>query len=128
MPFLSDQKNWRAPRPPPTLIIFPKSTDQNYEIAILFRVFEKPYNYVFGYDLLLWEGLQVTNFNQGLHIVMVIGKCTGVFRRIFWLGGGFEKRGIYWEYFSSRNLSWGKKIFMKGAQDFLALFKKTMKK
>ena len=37
MPFLSDQKNWRAPRPPPTLIFSPKSTDQNFEIAILFR-------------------------------------------------------------------------------------------
>ena len=29
VPFLSDQKNWRAPRPPPTLIVFPKSLDQN---------------------------------------------------------------------------------------------------
>ena len=60
---------------------------------------------------------------------MVIGKCIGVFRRIFWLGGGVEKRGIYWENFPSRNLSWGKEISMKGAQDLLALFKKkTMKK
>ena len=38
--------------PPPTLIILPKSTDQNSEIAILFNVVEKPYNYVFGDDLL----------------------------------------------------------------------------
>ena len=76
-----------------------------------------------------WEGLQVTNFDQCLHIVMVIGKCTGVFRRIFWLGGGVEKRGIFWGSFPSRNLSWGKKISMKGAQDLLALLKKkTMKK
>ena len=52
MLFLSDQKNWRAPRPPPTLIIFPMSKDQNSEIAILFSVVEKPYNYVFGDDLL----------------------------------------------------------------------------
>ena len=61
---------------------------------------------------------------------MVIGKCTGVFRRIFWLGGGVEKRGIYWGNFPSRNLSWGKKISMKGAQDLLGLFKKkkNMKK
>ena len=28
----------------------------------------------------------------------------------------------------SRNLSWGKKIFMKGAQDFLALLKKNNEK
>ena len=34
------------------LIIFPKSTDQNSEIAILFSVVETPYNYVFGDDLL----------------------------------------------------------------------------
>ena len=55
---------------------------------------------------------------------MVIGKCTGVLRRIFWLGGGVEKRRIYWGNFPSRNLSWGNKISMKGAQDLLALFKK----
>ena len=34
------------------LIIFPKSTYQNSEIAILFSVVEKPYNYVFGDELL----------------------------------------------------------------------------
>ena len=45
-------KNWSAPRPSPTLIIFPKSTDQNSEIANLFSVVEKPINYVFGDDLL----------------------------------------------------------------------------
>ena len=48
---LSDQKNWRAPRPPPTLIIFPKSPNQNSEIAILSSVVEKPNNYFFGDDL-----------------------------------------------------------------------------
>ena len=32
-------------------------------------------------------GLQVTNFDQCLHIVMVIGKCTDVFMGIFWFGG-----------------------------------------
>ena len=59
---------------------------------------------------------------------MVIGKCEGVFSRIFWLGGGVEDRGIGWGNFPSRNLSWWKKIFMKGAQDLLALLKtKTMK-
>ena len=105
MPFLSDQKNWRAPRPPPTLIILPKSTDQNSEIAISFSVVEKPYNYVFGDDLLPHSphgmGQQVTNFDQCLHIVMVIGKCTGVFRRIFLVGGGVEKRMICWGNFPS---------------------------
>ena len=40
VPFLSDQKHCRAPRPPPTLILFPKSPDQNSEIAILFSIVE----------------------------------------------------------------------------------------
>ena len=31
----------------------------------------------------LEEGLQVTDFDQCLHTVMVIGKCTDVFRGIF---------------------------------------------
>ena len=49
---LSDPKNWRAPRPPPTLIFPQKSPDQNSEIAILFIIVEKPNNYVFR-DVLL---------------------------------------------------------------------------
>ena len=42
--------------------------------------------YVFG------EGLQVTNFDQCLHTVMVIGKCTDIFRGIFlvWVWGSGE--------------------------------------
>ena len=55
---------------------------------------------------------------------MVIGKCTGVFRRIFWLEAEAEKREICWGNFPSRNLSWGKTISMKGAQDLLALLEK----
>ena len=59
---------------------------------------------------------------------MLIGKCTDVFMGIFWLGGGVDKRGICCGNFPSTNLSWGKKISMKGAQDFLALFKKNNEK
>ena len=61
-----------------------------------------------------WEGLQVTNFDQCLHIVMVIGKCTDVFREDFLVGGRVEKRGYVGGYisgsFPSRNLSWGRKF------------------
>ena len=46
------------------------------------------------------------------------------FQEDFLVGGGVEKKGIYWGNFPSRNLSWGKKISMKGAQDLLALFEK----
>ena len=76
--------------------------DQNSEIAILFSIVEKPYNYVFGDDLLphspRGRGYKFKT-DQCLHIVMVIGKCTGVFRRIFWLEAGVEKRGICWGNF-----------------------------
>jgi len=58
---------------------------------------------------------------------MVIGKCTDVFRGIFgW--GRVDNREICWGNFPSRNSSRGKKMSMKGVQDFLALLKKTMKK
>ena len=41
------------------------------------------------------EGLQVTNFDQYLHIIMIIGKCIDIFRGIFLVlgiglrGGGY---------------------------------------
>ena len=41
----------------------------------------------------LGEGLQVTDFVQCLHTVMVIGKCTDVFRGIFWFGVGLRREG-----------------------------------
>ena len=55
-----------------------------------------------------------------------------VYRRFqgdFLVGGGVDKRGICWGVLSIEEFVMEKKIFMKGAQDFLALFKKkTMKK
>ena len=63
----------------------------------------------------LWQGLQGTNCDLCLHIAMVIGKCTDVFRGIFWFGGEFEVRGT-WEDLSEEE-------FFHGTQDFLALFK-----
>ena len=44
-----------------------------------------------------WEGLRVTNFDQCLHIVLVIGKCTDVSRYDFFgWGKGLRNRGIRW--------------------------------
>ena len=65
----------------------PKSTDQNFEIAILFSIVETHNNYVFGGALLK------LNFDQCLHTVMVIGKCTDLFRGIFWFGVGLRGGG-----------------------------------
>ena len=41
----------------------------------------------------LGEGLQVTNFDQCLHTVMVTGKCTDVISGIFWFGCGVQGGG-----------------------------------
>ena len=60
---------------------------------------------------------------------MVTGKCTDVFRGNFLVqeeelrGGGLRRRMFPW-----RNFSWGKRISMKGAQDFLVLFEKKHEK
>ena len=98
VPFLSDQKNWRASRPPPTLIFSPKSTYQNFEISILFRIVENNNKYVFGDELLPhnpWgRGCQATNFDECLNIVMVIGEVYRRFQGDFSLfGDGAEGRG-----------------------------------
>ena len=131
MPFLSYQKIGGHLGPLPLSFFFPKSSDQNSEIVIFFCIVEKPYNYVFGDDLLPpqspWEGLQVTNFDQCLHIVMVFGEFAN-FSGGFLVGRGVEKRGLCGGCFPWKNFSWGKKISIKGAQHFLALLKKTMKK
>ena len=75
----------------------------------------------------LWEGLQVTNFDLCLHIVMVTGKCTDVFRGIFLVWVGVEGR-VTWEDLSMEELLIGEETFNGGAQDFLALFKKNNEK
>ena len=69
-----------------------------------------------------WEGPQVTNFDQCLQIVMVIWKSADVSWGIFRLLGGGLREGDMLGELSLRNSSWGKKGFMKGEQDFLALF------
>ena len=59
----------------------------------------------------LREGLQVTNFDQCLHIVMVIGKCTDVFRGIlFCLGVGLRREGYVGGSFLGGICHGGRKI------------------
>ena len=60
---------------------------------------------------------------------MVIGKCTDVFTGIFlvWGGGGEAEWGLCGRIFTWSNFSWGNRISMKGAQDFLALLKNNEK-
>ena len=56
---------------------------------------------------------------------MVIGKCTDVSGKDFFgWGEVFEEREPSGKIFPWKNLSWGKKNSMKGANDFRALFEK----
>ena len=64
----------------------------------------------------LGEGLQVTNFGQCLHTVMVTGKCTDVIRGIVlvWVWGSGE--GSIWEDISLEEYFMGEEKFNeKGA-------------
>ena len=120
-------KNWRAPRPPPTTIVFQKSTDQNSEIAILFNVVEKPYNDVFGDHVLPTVSVGGVTSYKRWPVLTYSNGYSGVYRRFqgdFLVEGGVEKRGMCWGNFPTRNSSWGKKISTKEALDFLALLKK----
>ena len=60
---------------------------------------------------------------------MVTGKCTDVFKGIFFgLGGRVEVGGVMWEDLSTGKLLMGEGLSMKWAQDFSALFKKKQRK
>ena len=76
----------------------------------------------------LGEGLQVTNFDQCLHAVMVTGKCTDIIRGIFlvWVWGSGE--GVIWEDLSLEEYFMGEEKFNeKGAGLSSITIKKTMK-
>ena len=121
MPFLSDQKNWRAPRPPPRLIFSPKSTDRNFEIAILFRIVKNHNNFVFGNDLLptvpgggaaSYKLRPVFTYNNGY--LEVYSRFQGIF--FFGFGGGVEGREAMWEDLSLEKYVMGEQKFNeKGA-------------
>ena len=89
---------------PSHLSFFPKLSDQNFEITILFSIVERSNNYVFEDDLTppfpKEEGLQVINFAHRLHIVLTIGKRKESFE------GGSD--GILmWEDLSMEDFLWG---------------------
>ena len=123
-------KNWRAPRPPPMLIFFPKSTDQNFEIAILFCTVENHNSYVFGDDLLPHSpwGRDCKSQNVIWPMFIYSNGYWEVYQRFqgdfFGLGVGLRRGGLCGRIFLWRNISWGKTNSMKRVQDFLALILK----
>ena len=52
---------------------------------------------------------------------MVIGKCRDVFRGIFWLGGGGEKKGVMGWKFSMEEFFMGEEYFHKGGAAFSSI-------
>ena len=86
----------------------------------MFSIVENHNNYVFGDDLLPhnpWgRGCKLQAFDQCLHIVMVIGKCTDVFRGIlFCLGMGLRGGGYVEGSFLGGICHGGRKFNDKGA-------------
>ena len=109
----------------------PKSLDQNSEIAILFTIVEKPNNYVFGNDLLPCSPRRRGYKLQSLPVFTYSNGYWEVYRRFqrdFLFGGRVDGGGVRGRIFPWKNFSWGKRLSMKGAHDFLSLFTKTMKK
>ena len=51
MPFLSDQKDWRATGPIPCPFFPKKLSDQHLDIAFLFSIVERSDNYVFWREM-----------------------------------------------------------------------------
>ena len=71
------------------------------------------------------EGLQVTNFDQCLHTLTVIGKCTDVFRGLFlvWVWGWGE--GAIWEDLCLKKYFMGEEKFYEKGLGFSSI---TIKK
>ena len=109
---------------------FPKSMDQNFEIAILFRIVENHNNYVFWDDLptTVPGGGAASYFDQCLHTVMVTGKCTDVSRGIFlvWKWGSVE--GAIWEDLPLEEYFMGEEKFNEKGAGFSSITIKKNKK
>ena len=76
----------------------------------------------------LGEGLQVTNFDQFLHTVMVIGKCTDVFQGDYF-GEVWWWEGAIWEDLLLEEYVMEEEKFNEGGAVFSSIIiKKTMKK
>ena len=70
-----------------------------------------------------WKGLQATNFDLCLHIVMALGKCTDVFRGIFFgLGEGkVDGVGVTREDLSMEEFVMREEHFNEGGAGFSSI-------
>ena len=51
VPFVSEYKDCRATRPPPSSLFPSKSSNYNFEIAILFVIVERSNDFALGYNM-----------------------------------------------------------------------------
>ena len=111
VPFLSDQKKWRATRPPPTLIFFPKSPDQNFEIAILFSMVENMIKMSFR---MTWSPKVPRGRAESYELYSMLTYSIGYWevyrlfqRRFFLVGGGRRGSGAIWKDLSMKEVFMG---------------------
>ena len=69
----------------------------------------------------LGEGLQVTNFDQCLYTVLVIGKCTDVFSGIFLVWAWGSREGAIWEDLSLEEYFMGEEEFNEKSTGFSSI-------
>ena len=97
----------------------------------MFSIVQKPNYYVFCGQLAppqsLGEGLQVSNFEHCLHIVMVIGTCTDDFRGTFHVKGG-SREAIMREDRSMEEFITRDGNFHEGAAGFFNIILKSNEK
>ena len=121
---------------PSRAIFLPKLQDQNSDLAILFSIVEKPYNYVFRDDLLP-HGDDTVPVRGAISYKLwpVLTYSNGyweVYRRFqedFWVGGrGWEEGDMSGEL-SIEEFVIGEENFHEGSAGFTSIIlKKTMKK
>ena len=107
MVFLSDLKILEGSQPPSYAHFSPKSSDQNFEIVILWlsiviNVFEDD----FKPPQSPGKGLQVMNFAHCLHTVLVTWKYTDVLRGDFSGWGTWEDISVEEFFMGEGNFPW----------------------
>ena len=125
-------KNLRAPRPPPTLIIFPKSPDQNSEITILLNVVKNLITMSLGptYSPTVPVG-GATSYKLWLLLTYSNGYLE-VYRRfqgdflVSW-EAGCKEGDMLWEL-SLEEFIMGEENFYEGSAGFSSIIKKKLKK
>ena len=137
MTFLSDQNIGGHLGPLPRSFFLPKSTDPNFEIAILFRIVENHINYVFGMThsptvpgggAASYKLCPVFTYSIYSITYRLLGSIQTFSGGFFLVWGGVEGRRLCGRIFSWRNIVMGEEKFNEKGAGFSSItIKKTMK-